>query len=48
MPALFLGERLEELSAFARSLTCLLSNVAMADGCYLIGVYEGRGELGVR
>lgn len=44
LPYLFLWPRYDLLSHAQKVSTCLISNVAMAMGAQLIGMFEGKGE----
>ena len=44
MPYLFMSEDFSELSTTVKMIACLLSNVAMASGWNLVGVWEGKGR----
>jgi len=43
VPYFFLQPRYETLSWSAKMASCMLSNVAMALGCQLVGMFEGTG-----
>ncbi|CAK8673428.1 unnamed protein product [Clavelina lepadiformis] len=43
MPYLFMANTFDTLSHGVKIVSCLLSNVAMACGCQLIGQFEGKG-----
>jgi hypothetical protein len=44
IPYLFLQPRYDTLSWWAKILACLVSNVAMAFGGQVIGMFEGTGK----
>lgn len=44
LPYLFLWPRYDLLSQAQKVSACLISNVAMAMGAQLIGMFEGKGE----
>ena len=44
LPYLFLWPRYDLLSHAQKVSACLISNVAMAMGSQLIGMFEGKGE----
>lgn len=44
LPYLFLWPRYDLLSHSQKVSACLISNVAMAMGAQLIGMFEGKGE----
>uniref|UniRef100_H2Z848 ABC transporter domain-containing protein n=1 Tax=Ciona savignyi TaxID=51511 RepID=H2Z848_CIOSA len=43
MPYLFMQDNYSNLSHSVKLLSCLLSNVAMSNGCQLLGMFEGKG-----
>nr|CAB3219611.1 ATP-binding cassette sub-family A member 3-like [Phallusia mammillata] len=43
MPYLFMQNNYDQLSHLVKVISCLFSNVAMANGCQLIGMFEGKG-----
>lgn len=43
LPYLFLWPRYDMLSHAQKASACLISNVAMAMGAQLIGMFEGKG-----
>lgn len=45
LPYLFLWPRYDLLSHAQKVSACLISNVAMAMGAQLIGMFEGKGEV---
>lgn len=45
LPYLFLWPRYDLLTHAQKVSACLISNVAMAMGAQLIGMFEGKGEL---
>lgn len=44
LPYLFLSPRYDLLSHAQKVSACLISNVAMAMGAQLLGMFEGKGE----
>lgn len=44
LPYLFLWPRYDMLSHSQKVSACLISNVAMAMGSQLVGMFEGKGE----
>lgn len=47
LPYLFLWPRYDFMSHAQKVSACLISNVAMAMGSQLIGMFEGKGRAGV-
>lgn len=45
LPYLFLWPRYDLLSHAQKVSACLISNVAMAMGAQLIGMFEGKGKI---
>lgn len=44
MPYLFISRRYSQMSWTLKAVSCLLSNVAMANGAMVISMYEGAGN----
>lgn len=45
MPFFFLNDDYEDMTTGAKLACCLLNQMAMAFGCYTIGLYEGTGKI---
>ena len=43
MPYLFMMNSFEQISKSGKILSCIIPNIAMANGCNLLGNFEGKG-----